>query len=368
MSSSSTINVTTSSSNDALSKFPVARERLDFGDWLFKAEMFFAAKDMLDVINTPVVPEVRAANDATVYLGVEFVGKTDKSSVEKLQALRIKASKALNYIIQSLHKKQLELVRHLRPLNAYNVMSVLKKNYDIIKSTNTTLSLMSLLNDNRKLSSESMSDYFARIQRMISDLRTVDDSNVINDKMHQTYILNGLKDDAEWKHVASNIADSDVGGKFTVETLQQRLIDKEEVKIAQRRLSSSSSSSSRTVHTVDDVDDTTSSRATLNSVKAYNAHQRAVYLSHAVRNYRPHTSNVRSAVHPSVGRARRGRGSFPSFQLANRPNRVHDMSNVRCYTCGKYGHVSKQCRHAHTHASQSSDIRCWTYISYVQST
>lgn len=49
LSSASTINVTASTSNEhALSKFPITRERLDFGDWLFKAETFFAAKDLID--------------------------------------------------------------------------------------------------------------------------------------------------------------------------------------------------------------------------------------------------------------------------------------------------------------------------------
>jgi hypothetical protein len=73
MSSSSSvdINVASSSSNDVLSKFPSERERFEFPDYLLKAESFFSAKDMLDVINTPIVPETRAASDTTVYLGVE---------------------------------------------------------------------------------------------------------------------------------------------------------------------------------------------------------------------------------------------------------------------------------------------------------
>ena len=39
-----------SSSNDAVSKFPTENERLEFSHWLFKLEIFLASKELLDVV------------------------------------------------------------------------------------------------------------------------------------------------------------------------------------------------------------------------------------------------------------------------------------------------------------------------------
>jgi hypothetical protein len=314
-----------------LSKFPSERERFEFPDYLLKAESFFSAKDMLDVINTPIVPETRAASDTTVYLGVELVGKTDKASIEKLQALRNKSNKALNYIIQSLHRKQLELIRHLKPLNAYNALNVLKKNYGIIKSTNTALSLMSSLNANRKLTSETMSDYFARIDRMIADLRTINESNTMNDKMKQTYILNGLQDDLKWKHIASMIAQFDIDGKMTSDTLQQHLIDQEE-----RQIATSSSSAS-----------TTSPSSLASDDENKPVHDRAYISHHQSRRHR--FVNHRPPRHHDEHNRSRSPDRYEHHYSDSAQHRRH----IICFSCNEPGHVSSQCPN-----NEFADIKC----------
>ena len=65
------------SSSDALVKFPSSNERASFDDWLFRAEVFLRAKGMLDVVRQPIfnLPEekngvfIRRAN--IQYLGLD---------------------------------------------------------------------------------------------------------------------------------------------------------------------------------------------------------------------------------------------------------------------------------------------------------
>jgi hypothetical protein len=152
-----------SSSSDAPPKFPTENERLEFNDWLFSFEIFLASKEMLDVVQMPVVPDVVDPNDVTVYLGSDLVGKNDKASIDKLHKVRLNGMKALSYITNALHKEQREIVRNTKPLNAYNVLNALKKSYGVIKSSNNALSLLNKLSNITKSPNETMHHYFARI-------------------------------------------------------------------------------------------------------------------------------------------------------------------------------------------------------------
>jgi hypothetical protein len=163
---------TVKESNDVLCRFPAQREREEFPDWLFKAEAYFAAKNMLDIIRQPIhnMPAYRSSTSTSTSnsstsstssssvdneshesydAGVSFVGK-NLNHIQYEQLVH-KAAKAYNYLIQSLNNKQIELVRHVYQGNAYMVMHRLKKNYGIIKSTTTTMALLGKLNTNRKI-------------------------------------------------------------------------------------------------------------------------------------------------------------------------------------------------------------------------
>jgi hypothetical protein len=225
-----------SSSSDAPPKFPAENERLEFNDWLFSFEIFLASKE---IVQMPVVPDVVDPNDVTVYLGSDLVGKNDKASIDKLHKVRLNGMKALSYITNALHKEQREIVRNTKPLNAYNVLNALKKSYGVIKSSNNALSLLNKLSNITKSPNETMHHYFARIESIIIDLRTVDPSHVTNDNMRKMYILNGLKDDNDYKFTTSIITQVDIDGKMTVDGLKQHLIDQEDRKAVTKQSTSS---------------------------------------------------------------------------------------------------------------------------------
>jgi hypothetical protein len=88
------------------------------------------------------------------------------------------------------------------------------------------MSLLSKLHLNRKLPNETMNDYFARIDRLISDVRTLD-PEIMNDNMKKYFIISGLPQDGEWKTVSTIISQTDSDQKWSVTKLQQYLIDQE---------------------------------------------------------------------------------------------------------------------------------------------
>lgn len=238
MSLNTTVSMSTVSSvkesNDVLCRFPSQREREEFPDWLFKAEAFFAAKSLTAVVEQPVdgigkyKNNIGEENDEDQDESEENNQQLSKTEKEKRELLATRSRKAYNYIIQSLNKKQIELVRNVCQGNAYLVMQVLKKTYGMNKSTSTTMTLFNKLNNIKKSSTESMSDYFARIDRMIYDLQVLESVITVNQKKY--FVLAGLQDDPEWKSIIIAIDQLDSDVSWSLDKLQQYLIDQEEKK------------------------------------------------------------------------------------------------------------------------------------------
>jgi hypothetical protein len=374
MSSNDSSNVSVSvqpASNDALQKFPAQRERLEFPNWLFKANAFFAAKQLTDVVNHPIISDDdrdRDDLDDTNFIGANLDQK-------KLTELRQSAKRAYNYIIQSLHPKQIQLVSQIPVGDAYTVMKTLKSNYGIIKSTATIMSLLSKLHLNRKLPNETMNDYFARIDRMISDVRTLD-PEIMNDNMKKYFIISGLPQDGEWKTVSTIISQTDSDQKWSVTKLQQYLIDQEDKMTV---LSSSSSSSTPPSHRskhieVDDNVDITASKAFNASRGGFRgrgrggrSRGRGSYYHNSNNNNRFQTSSFsspnQSSLYQPRGRSQRGRGGYNNFNVRRQSIVPHDnnraSSNVKCYTCNKIGHTSSQCIN-----NPAANTQCYTCGKY----
>ena len=130
---------------------------------------------------------------------VKYLGSNeDDSSIEELNK---SSDLAYNWIIQSIHDKQIDLIRHIHPGNAYAVMKVLDDNYGQIKSSISNLSLLSKLSDNKKLVSETMNDYFARTERIIHDIQSLDDSTM-SSTQKKFYFLRGLEHDSDWHTIS----------------------------------------------------------------------------------------------------------------------------------------------------------------------
>jgi len=126
------------SSSDALPRFPDDNERASFPDWLTRAEIFFTAKGMIDVVEHPVMdmPELKngvfAREDSLDYLGLDDEGNPVTETA--LKAIVKRSNLAFNYITQSLPDKHLEVLKSIYIGNAYVLMNRLKGTFGVIKS------------------------------------------------------------------------------------------------------------------------------------------------------------------------------------------------------------------------------------------
>ncbi len=383
--SSNTLNTvaTNDTSRDVLCRFPTTREREEFPDWLFKAEAFFGAKAMLDVVFKPVsgIPQLRSENGAAAIINTAaadvntssassqstggsssssqsatiVTGSSTSNSIIKSDILL--SQKAYNYIIQSLHKKQLELVRGIYPGNAFMVMSALKKTYGIIKSTTTIMSLFNKLNNNKKLSHESMTDYISRIEHMIYDLQLLDSSITVSQKKY--FILTGLQDDNEWKSIITALSQSDADNKWSFDQLQTYLLDQEDRKTAMKI---------RTAVNHHDNNDTNNNTAYHVNYrfnhrgrghKSFRSRGRGRYATYTYHNsdnnnnINNNNQNDKSRYvnnnnhHAARGRFRSStfkqkyRGGFNNYNNNNHNN--NNNNSIRCWNCNQQGHVSTSC-------------------------
>ena len=355
------VNVTT---KEALPKFPVERERQEFPNWMFKVESFLAARHLLEVIKKPVVN--KESNDTivgtdedeeNVFLGVN-------TSVAEYQALVDKSMRAYDYIVQSLHTKQVDLIRGVATGNAYMVMKKLRKSYDLIKSTTTTMTLLSKLNTNRKFPAETMNDYFARIDRIISDLRVLD-AAIVRDSFKKYFILNGLVNDAEYSLIVSLIYQLDVDSSWSVEKLEQFLLDQEDKKAIQKL--------AKTHVDINDVVPVVDETKALSSQQSYRGNNRGRRGRFSYRGRgrisnnsdRPNSSSLStshdndSLNNSSSQRSYRGRGSFRGGFRGRGRFQQSKTSNMRCYTCNRIGHTSSQCRN-----NPLANMQCHTCQRY----
>jgi len=231
------------SSSDALVKFPSSNERASFDDWLFRAEVFLRAKGMLDVVRQPIfnLPEekngvfIRRANIQYLGLDDNDVLVDDKSRAK----IADHSNKAFNYIVSSLPDKHLEIVKSVYDGNAFILMTKLKSTFGPIKSAVSTVALMMKLNANIKLSNETMNDYFARTERMFHDYANLS-SNTIPIDIKKFHLLHGLKSDPEWEQATNIITQLDVDQAWSIEKLKQYLINQEDEKTAMKAKSDTS--------------------------------------------------------------------------------------------------------------------------------
>jgi hypothetical protein len=108
-------------------------------------------------------------------------------------------------------------------------MKVLDDNYGQIKSTISNLSLLSKLSDNKKLITETMNDYFARTERIIHDIQSLDDSTM-SSTQKKFYFLRGLEHDPDWHTITTIVAVNDSDNKWSVEKLKQFLVAQDDEK------------------------------------------------------------------------------------------------------------------------------------------
>ena len=329
-----------SNSRNRLAKFPSTNERIAFGDWYFRAQAFFNAYNTLEVVETPIykMPTFRDTKfelaSGQTYLGF---GKP-KTETEQLTK---RSNDAYNDIVQSLQDKQVDLIRNIHIGNAYAVMAVLKSNYGQIKSSASNLTLLSKLSENRKIASETMNDYFARTERIIHDIQSLDQSTMSNNTK-KFYLIHGISDDPEWKTITTIVSANDTEQNWSVDKLKQYLISQDDEKLALKQ---------RNEKDTNNNTNNNQALSTMSNKPSFRYRGRGKGRSTFHYNHR----NNNSSSDSPRGRGRnnfrgRGRGNFRSNRGSGHR---FNSSQITCFTCGKPNHTSSECRD-----NPDANIRC----------
>ena len=214
---------TSPSTNSALPKFPSeGKELSEFPVYSIKALSMFAAKGLTKYIDSPI----HGLNDLTHQPFVEDPNVTyiKQSNTVSLNQHKLHAANAYNLLIQSLNPKQIMLCQNIRMGNAFAVWRRLNENYGVIKSAASKHNLMQTLSDNIKLSSESVSDFFARTDRIIADIDAQSD-NHMDDSTKRFHYIQGLSKDNKFSNLATLVSQVDSEEKWSLEKLKQYFIN-----------------------------------------------------------------------------------------------------------------------------------------------
>ncbi len=148
------------------------------------------------------------------------LGNKDKEMKNSIQAYA--------WLILSLRDKQLDLVARVRSGDAKGVWDTLEKTYSRLKGTDTLSSLLTQIERINIQKKESVSDYLARAYRLVHDLQV--QGQALTDAMIKRYIINGLKDQDEWKESMTVLTIQDAlttTTPITMDAIEKLLIGEE---------------------------------------------------------------------------------------------------------------------------------------------
>ena len=346
-------------SSDALPKFPIENERTSFPDWLIRAEIFFSAKGMTDVVDHPLanMPEMRSGvfiyDPNVTYIGYNSDGTV--MSAAKLEAIEKRSRQAFNYITQALPDKHLELVKSVYIGNAYMLMVKLKSTFGVIKSAVSTVVMYQKLYNNRKLASETMNDYFSRVDSMVRDLQNL--GATVEASLKKFWLYNGLMADSDWSSTITVLNQLDMGATKSIEEIKEYLVTQEDQKRALR-------ASSDTSNHHDTVNNTEKQTALASTYRGGRGRGRGRGRDSNRGGHRPSSDTHHHQHQHSRGRGRgrghihgRGRGSYRGRGGSYSGDR--ETSSKVCHHCNKPGHVSSEC-----YSNKSNGVECYACGKY----
>jgi transposase InsO family protein len=352
-----------SANSAALKKFPNnGHEKTGFANWTFLITAALSARELDKYLRLPIInmPEEEdhefIINDEQRYLGVN-------STRKQLRDHHRNSKIVYNLLIQSLHPKQIELVRNIHVGNAYAVFHRLKSSYDLVVSSISHAAIMMKLDSNRFTSSDTMPDYLARTLQFIAQLYQ-QDKHEMSIEMKKYHIYHGLQHHSRWNNIITLIQQIDDG--WSLERLQQHLIDEE----SRASLSSASSLKHNKQVRINEDEVIITDNLSSKSFSVDSPHSSSSSSSHSSRGsfrsrgrggrsfnkFRPRSSNFPSSSTsfspaPSSfrghGRFTRGRGGQHMGAVIHK--------TIQCHTCGKTGHISSNCYH-----NPTNTITCYT--------
>jgi len=370
-------------------------DRNDFPNWKKKMMKYLRGKGLLSAIlqKPKYITHTKKVSDAeyaawvteceerfmsadeviTSKKGKELVRNDDvlfKSEVTK-------HAQVVSILSQSFKQKQEDLIGDVFEDNAYETWNTIVSKYEIVQSGDNIADLIQQLHDINKLENEEITVYLARVDRILSTLKTL--KSDVSDQMKRFYTLQGLKSDQMWKQIVDLIDQVDSEKKWTMQKLHEHLI-------AQENRMQSDKKRVRTVVTVSQqmaaVSVDTDVAAIGVSRDGVNGGYRGSRGRGGYNGYNGRGRGGRGRGRGGRGRGRGGYGnnynnnnnnnnqqqqsnnnqtnssnsssSATSNNNNNNNNNInnndinnnydyHDKSDIQCYTCGKWGHYARSC-------------------------
>ena len=314
-------------------KFPSRRE--DFKHWRMVMQAYLNARGLWSDAYTGST--VNSTNS-------ESSGKTEEeligNSAKKNQLI------AYSLLLKSFNKKQLELVESIPNGNAIEVWQALVRSYGVNKSTETRISLIEKLNSLNKVNSENVDDFIARVDNLISDLKSVDESISVNQRKY--YILRALLNIDEWKIDVQLIKKLDYEDEWSAERLDQHLITEDNSKQLRAKESGKQNKQSN-----DDAYFVNFRNRSFRGRGGQHSRGRGRY-KYESRDERHPNASDRSVTGQWPGQRQTDNHTDNNHRNSGRHRedsdnrRKHGMNHnnkrdITCYNCGKTGHMQRDC-------------------------
>ena len=218
----------------------------------------------------------------------------------------------------------------------------LNSSYGIVKTAETMAALHSQLASLRMHRKETMDDYIARADKLISDLRSA--GNDILKAQRKLYILQGLNDFPEWETAIEFIRKMDKDDTWSIDEFDQALISDDKA----RRLRQSIN-----INAPDVSHFTQSNRGRGRGSGGRGKHWSGRGRVNHTRNkdYQNENKNNNDGVHrgDNRGSAFQGNNQGNYNNSNNNKRNMNNRSNkshIQCYNCGNYGHYQNECADA----------------------
>lgn len=193
-------------SDSAAPKFPADKSK--YLNWKRKIESFLKVRGLLKYIKENQLKNNENEDE-------DSSSKNDNDEIKKNnETIKKENDRVYNILIQSLTDDQMILLNDIEEGNAFELFKKLNDFYGAVKTTDTVISIMDQLSNNKKLRIESMKEYIERVSSLIHQLEEMSIKQDI--KIKKYYIVSGLSKASEWASITELIGGLDKDSDWTI--------------------------------------------------------------------------------------------------------------------------------------------------------
>ena len=335
-------------SDSNIPQLPDRRE--DFLGYEWKMKAYLDVRGLLGFIEPPAVKDT--AKDGQDANGKDIASSSSSPIVIPKEVPK-ESSKARCYgiLINSIPDKRMNMVTSSTKLGeAEELWKLIKRSFGTDNSVDNKLSLSRQLMNLMKKESESMHDYLFRVDQRIADYENIGGS--IDNSTRTNYILNGLRHLSKWEREIEYIINSNAEIEWPKGKLNTQLINKENSKKIQEEVEKSKQVESANTITENRNRGRGRSGGRANNFRGKFNNTRGRRNFNNSRNDEKNENNSgtieeggnTSANNIADGNnSYRGRSNFRGRNNFKNNNYRKDHRGIKCYNCGKEGHIQKNC-------------------------